>query len=348
MPRGLVTWYDSEDCSNGWSELPSALGRLVVSVVDAEAVGVTVNQALGDREDRTHIHSYSTQATFPQKDVAAIGCCNNQGAQHGAYNILNNVSAQTSSYPFTQLKLCRLDQDNTDPVAFGTVAYFDPDFGQCPDGWQAFSESKGRILVPAYKDGGAVTSSATPLQSGEDRHHNHDFSTSFTATSVSYAGVEGCCNSGPSAAGTIDVAGTTSSESNGLPYVQLLTCISVVDTFNSSFPSGALAFNAVQCPPGWNVSIDVAGRFLVAANDGALVGASFGGSSLAADGSSNPTHTHAFSGEVATNSAGVGLASGCCGSGYAANGVYSYDGVSQATELDLPYLMLALCGRFSQ
>jgi len=188
-----------------------------------------------------------------------------------------------------------------------------------------------------------ITSSASPLTSGEDRLHSHSYSTAVVTTDVSYAGVDGCCNSNTAAAGTYNISGNGSLVSSGLPYIQLLTCVSQVPTFDSNFPPETMLFNEVSCPPNWNSSIEAPGRFLVALPNGAEAGATFGGASLKPGFTGNPDHHHSFEGSVGTNSCGVGLASGCCGGGYAGNGVYDYKDTSASAEIDLPYLSVPMC-----
>jgi hypothetical protein len=68
------------------------------------------------------------------------------------------AGATPSGLPFTQLPLCKLDADTTDPVAFGTIAYFDPALPGCPDGWTPVDEANGRVLVPGYKENSLIPS----------------------------------------------------------------------------------------------------------------------------------------------------------------------------------------------
>lgn len=344
IPHGFTAFFDASACPSGWGELNVAQGRLIVSVVDTSNVGITVNNPLADQEDRSHQHSFSSVITVPQRDIAAIGCCNNQGAHHGQYSVNNNSVVSSSGYPFTQLLLCTFQGHNdTNPVAYGTIGYFDPDVGGCPDNWSTMNNANGRILVPGYEQGGTIQSSAASLHSGEDRQHSHNFSISFPVTEVSYAGAEGCCDSGPANFETLNVAATTDAASTNMPYVQLLTCVNQAPTFNHSFPADALTFSSISCPPGWDVVNEVSGRFLVALPSGGSPGASFGGNSVSADGSSNPSHDHTISGSLNLPSVGVGLASGCCGNGYIGAGTYDYSGhTSQDSEL-LPYTLAPLC-----
>lgn len=342
LPAGTMTFFESPSCPAGWSLVQTTQGRLIVSVTNFELAGVTVNTPLGDQEDRTHTHTYTTTANFPEHEVAAIGCCNNQGAGHGEYDVQGAMTAEASSYPFAQLLLCRLDVDDGNPASYGSIAYFDAEASGCPPLWSPLDEAAGRILVPGYNQTSLTVSSAPPLQSGEDRLHSHPYLTSFDTIEVSYAGVSGCCNHGPSNSGPVYLEGETSSDSTGLPYIQLLTCVSENTTFDSGFPAGALVYNTIMCPPGWDLAVELSGRMLVGLPAGAQP-AQFGGPALKPDSVSTPQHNHPFSGNVNTNSVGVGLASGCCAGGYAANHNYAYTGTSNSTAFELPYAMVPLC-----
>lgn len=348
VPQGFVTFFSTDRCPAGWTEVPQLKGRLIVSVTNPAVAGVAVNTPLKDQEERTHTHSWNTFVDLPQKQVAAIGCCNNQGAAHDKYPVSGNFDDTPSGYPMTQMVACRLSQPNNDPVAFGTVGFFDASVVACPPDWEPFSEGNGRIVVPGYRNGGPQPSVAPPLVSGEDRQHRHYYNASFKTVEVSYEGIAGCCNNGPAASGTVRIQDVAQSTSTGLPYLQMLTCVSEVETFNTTLPQGALAFNSLKCPTGWVLDMAHRGRMLVANPDGGEAGASFGGRSLGADAAVEPHHLHTFKGSFATRSTGVGLASGCCGHGYVADQEYTFDGVSSDVATRLPYVMVPLCTRATE
>jgi len=346
IPEGFITFFDSDQCPDGWIPVETAQGRLIVSVSDPEQAGITVGVPLGDQEDRIHVHTYETAVKLSEKDIAAIGCCNDQGASHGTYPISGKVNSSTSGLPFVQLLLCQIEQATLDSVPFGTVAYFSPTVTACPDQWTPFDTASGRFMIPGYDGDGIITSQSLPLSSGEDRIHGHIFNLTITTDDVSYEGIDGCCNDSPAASGTYVSDADADTISSGLPYLQLLTCVSQIPTFNSSFPPGTLLYNEVSCNSGWNATNDVAGRFLVALPENGVPGATFGTNSLRPGESDSPLHDHEFSGSFSTNSCGVGLASGCCGDGYAKNEQYYFNGQTSTDPVDLPYVSVPLCIQF--
>jgi hypothetical protein len=204
--------------------------------------------------------------------------------------------------PFVQLLLCSLQFADNASVPFGTIGFFEPTVSSCPSGWLAVEEANGRFLMPGlfalqfcfcallfklsflsvcfspgWAGKGVYSSDAKPLSSGQDITHSHLYSANVKTSDVSYAGVDGCCNNNPAANGVYQVAGNSSSSSSELPYLQLLTCMSQQPTFEAHFPSTTMLFNQVACPPGWNVSVLAAGRFLVSLPQNGEAGATYGG-----------------------------------------------------------------------
>ena len=56
-----------------------------------------------------------------------------------------------------------------------------------------------------------------------------------------------------------------------------------------------------------------------------------------------PTHTHGANVAVTTTPHGIALASGCCGSGYARDGMYTATATTGAAEAEVPTLTLLQC-----
>lgn len=108
LPAGFATYFTSQ-CPPGWTAVSSAAGRLVVSVVNGSYVGGTVNDPLGDQEDRQHAHALSGTFSLPSKHISGDSCCDSQGAGNGNYPESGNASAAVSGMGFTQLSLCALN-----------------------------------------------------------------------------------------------------------------------------------------------------------------------------------------------------------------------------------------------
>jgi len=218
-------------------------------------------------------------------------------------------------------------------------------FVRCPDSWIPYSTANGRTLIPGYKvTQGTTKSLSKALHSMEDRQHAHTFSTEMPTDSVSFAGVDGCCNDHPAADGSYTASGSTEDGSSNLPYIQMLTCISEYGTFNVTMPDDALLFNPLTgCPKGYQVASELSGRMLVALPTGGEAGASFGGTSIGINNVTEPGHDHLVQGSIPTSGTGVGLGSGCCASGYAKATTYEFTATSTQDLVDFPWMMITMC-----
>jgi len=96
IPVGFTTFFSSATCPNGWYQLGTASGRLIVSVANSTVAGITVNTPLSDQEDRVHLHAYTTSVTLNSKNIAADDCCNGLGACSGTY-VLNAATLSAPS-----------------------------------------------------------------------------------------------------------------------------------------------------------------------------------------------------------------------------------------------------------
>ena len=121
---------------------------------------------------------------------------------------------------------------------------------RCPANWKPYDTAAGRTLVPGYPAiSGTSKSLSAPLSSMEDRKHAHTFATTVSTDSVSFAGIDGCCNENVAASGTYPAQGAADDGSSNLPYIQLLTCISMFETFAVNVPDDALLWNPLTgCP----------------------------------------------------------------------------------------------------
>jgi hypothetical protein len=229
-----------------------------------------------------------------------------------------------------------------DPFPPGAISFFHAD--ACPSGWANYPSAQGRTVVPApADDAGAAGQWGKPLVDGEDRLHGHDggvLSVSFP--SVSFVGAPGGGNA-VGAAGTFDVPVSSSIDRAGLPYVELWACRKVMGAVAGSqpLPSGLVAFFDGDCPTGWSRSPKLDGRYLVGLPTGGAPAAQFGGPPLQRG--EARAHSHGIAGAVVTSPKGIALASGCCGDGYAQNGMQSFAGTTPPAVAALPYLHLVAC-----
>jgi|LNFM01.1.fsa_nt_gb hypothetical protein len=90
----------------GWAPATVAQGRFVVGVTESAGVGRTVGNALTDRENRTHTHTFNATVNLPARAIAASNGGNNQGARSGAYNIMGATAAAASGLGYVQLRAC--------------------------------------------------------------------------------------------------------------------------------------------------------------------------------------------------------------------------------------------------
>ncbi len=221
-----------------------------------------------------------------------------------------------------------------DALPVGALAWFNT--GNCPAGWAAESTVIGRTIVPSDPAGAGQTD-GVPLAPGEDRVHSHGITGSATTGAVSFAGIVGCCNSGLSAAGTWDVTGSALPASSGIPYVQLRACKKTTAITFGSAPASLIAFiDGATCPASWSSITDAIHRFIVGTPVGGTTGAPFGG----VWGSS---HAHSVSADIPLPGHGVGLASGCCGGGFASAGTLGFNGASDASASAFPSVQRVAC-----
>lgn len=106
-PPGIVLFASDTRCPDGWVELESARGRIIVGAATGGDVGVTVGAPLADREDRAHRHTVALTLTLPDKNIAAANGGNQDGAAPGRHDAMFTSAPATSGLPFRQLLVCR-------------------------------------------------------------------------------------------------------------------------------------------------------------------------------------------------------------------------------------------------
>ncbi len=221
-----------------------------------------------------------------------------------------------------------------DALPVGALAWFDT--ANCPAGWLAEPQAVGRTIVPGDSTT-AGQADGTPLAPGEDRKHTHDVKGSVSTSAVSFVGIASCCNAGLATSGTWDATGSALAASSGVPYVELLACRKSAGILVGDAPAGLVAFpGGLNCPAGWSAPATGLDRFVVATPNGGTTGATFGGTWA-------KPHSHGVKGDIILAAHGIGLASGCCGGGYAAAGNVGFSATSSDATATFPSLHSLAC-----
>ncbi len=143
------------------------------------------------------------------------------------------------------------------------------------------------------------------------------------------------------------LAGTAAPASSAVPYIQLLTCFSAVDTFEPKLPAGALFFSPLlgcdDLAGGWALAAAGSGRFPVAMAAGGVPGATFGGDSLLPNATAEAGTQHALQGSFHVGTDSLAILQGCCAKNYAAASEVPVYATTGAEPAHFPYLMAALC-----
>jgi hypothetical protein len=109
VPSGTVAFFapSVSACPQGWTKAGAPSGRLVVGVTEGSAVGYAIDNALGDREDRTHTHDFGGAITIKPDPLVEVAGSNMSGAAAGSYDFLGTTLAASTGLPFTQLLVCQ-------------------------------------------------------------------------------------------------------------------------------------------------------------------------------------------------------------------------------------------------
>jgi hypothetical protein len=106
VPRHVLAMFNAATCPTGWAEATAARGRLMVGVDSGAFTNVPVGVPLGDREDRTHTHTFSGTVTPTVKSISAASGGNNSAAQSAPSSWSTPGAAAPSGLPFIQLLVC--------------------------------------------------------------------------------------------------------------------------------------------------------------------------------------------------------------------------------------------------
>jgi hypothetical protein len=103
----------------------------------------------------------------------------------------------------------------------GMIAFFTG--GACPPGWVPAEEVEGRLVIPVTAPSDVAVTVGSALADREDRTHVHAFTATAKLSSKDVVAFDGSNDDG-AAAQTYPVAGATSAQTSGLPFVQVQAC----------------------------------------------------------------------------------------------------------------------------
>ncbi len=109
LPTGMLMFFDTTTCPEGWKQATSTQGRLLVGLpADAPADVSFGGEPLPSGEPRTHAHSSSLSLkTSPHGIALASGCCGDGYAADGAYLTLADTAESEAALPMLQLLQCQ-------------------------------------------------------------------------------------------------------------------------------------------------------------------------------------------------------------------------------------------------
>lgn len=107
-PQGMVAFFmtDTGGCPDGWRAPDLARGRTFVGTDATANLGVTVNDAMRDRQPPQHRHPLVLTFDLTSKSIAAGAGDNEQGAKSGTHSYDAETSLSDSGWGFTQLVAC--------------------------------------------------------------------------------------------------------------------------------------------------------------------------------------------------------------------------------------------------
>jgi hypothetical protein len=227
LPTGTISYFNLASCPTGWDSLTMANGRFLVPVSPNAGIAATVGDPLASKEDRTHVHPFSSSIDVNSCSYILVGgCCNKDLGASGTRTFSGTTAATSTGLPYVQLLLCMKSAappPNPEPIPAGTLIFYSQ--WMCPPGWSEAITVEGRLPVGLPANGlPGATFGGSALEGREDRPHTHSISGAVPLSSQQIAGGSGCCADGYSSNGTYPYNGTTGGVSSGLPYIQFLMC----------------------------------------------------------------------------------------------------------------------------
>lgn len=353
-PNGIVSFFMADSCPEGWRPAEQATGRGILATVDPARVGKTYGAPLSPQRGPEHSHGFKAAVTLtPEPLAAASGGGNPSSGPQGRHEVTGTTGTSTGNLPFQQLVVCeKAEEEKTvqDSLPFQAVSFFKTQ--SCPDGWELFTEAKGRFLVPRMQGGTLGAQVVSQAWLDGPTQHSHAVETTVTLPTVSFIAAKHfmTTNRSLARAGQYTLGGNTSAvlkegdkDWTPVPYVELLACTKTRSNRpRAPLPSGMVVFSgADHCADGWKATLTTSGRFLVGLPKGGEPGAAFGGEPLSAE--EDRQHSHSVSGTFTLSPHNVAVGTGCCAHNYAQSGRFTYHGGAKPASMGVPYLVVRQC-----
>lgn len=223
-PVGAIAFFNAAQCPAGWSLDDALTGRTVVPM-DSKA-GTTSGQPLQSGENRKHTHSVIAQVTINDTSYISAGGFDRNLGTAGTYSLSGEFEGASSNTPYVQMLACRKTSAPAGGPPPRDVITF-AESSECASEWTLATAIIGRYLVGLPQAGTPnMTFGGNPLTAGETRIHKHAITgvSSFTLETEPVGVGSGCCLNGFAKQGTYSYAGSSTSASAGLPYINLRPC----------------------------------------------------------------------------------------------------------------------------
>ena len=270
---GALAWFQSDTCPPDWVLHDDAVGRVLLSVMNASAAGIQVGTMLGNLEQPSHYHNFSGSFGLRNENIALAPGNNVQLSHSGLFPFSGSTNSSTPDFTYIQLALCRFAPNGSSyaNVTFpqNSVMYFDSStVDSCPPTWIPYDYPgvDGRVLVPSNQPG-ILPSKDNPVILGQPFSHTHSWTLSWSPDTTNVLADNS--NGGDAAnTDTVITQGSTDSGSVNVPYLSALTCLyeDAPTKTGIGIPPGMLFFTQdFKCPSGWQpISGTYVGHYLVA------------------------------------------------------------------------------------
>lgn len=344
VPQGLVAFFSSAhaQCPSGWKEAQYAAGRLILATTNGDKIQISAGTALADQQPPVHTHAYTGSASVGYASTSSAGGWDKGVGSAGSYATSGTSEGADSGYPFVQYLVCEFFGGSSgDGLPYASVAFFN--LKACPVNWSATASFDGRFILATPAQGKSGSSTTLAWSSYADPGHAHSYAGSVEVGSKGFVWGGGA-NHGIASPGDQPVSGDLAANTSPIvPFVTLLACQKNQMGDGNALPLGLTLFvSASTCPNGWGTTLAAPGRFLVGMAGGGTQGGAFGGDPMQPNETSR-THAHWVNGSIDISEHNTDLTETWHNLHLGKDGSWDYTAPSDATSVQLPYVMLDAC-----